>query len=526
MTAGTSTSRPAPWRWVVGLAVLLVLGATCAAALATRAQTRDTQHDRLAYEARQLDAALAERMQAYVQVLWGGVGLILASRDVSRDEWVDYVDTLGIRERYPGFKSLSFAPAVPDDELDAFVEEVRRQPVPPGTVDPALLRRYTPRSPTGVPGRTEIHSPILFVAPYSPENQAVLGVDMMQDPTRREVMLDAADAGAARLSPRLRLATQDDQRAGFIAYLPIHRGEELVGWLTAAFRADDFMRGLLGEFASTVDFEIADGAGGLLYSTHPADDSGAPVALDPETDLRRTTEVEMPGRAWEVHYVANDSFATPTERAAPWVVLGGGLLVTLLVGAVGVTGGGWRRRAREIDDQRVALVEREAVIRHQAAHDPLTGLANRSHFMDTLGAAIDAGPVGIVYVDMDGFKPVNDRFGHRAGDALLVEVAARMSRTVRPADTVARLGGDEFAVVVPEAGGAGRVEESARALVAALGDPYDLDVDGARQRVVLSASAGIASYPADAADADGLVHAADTAMFAAKRDGGGRFRAA
>lgn len=504
----------------MALVVLLVLATTCLAAVLTRDQIRANQEARLAYESAQLDAALAERMKAYVQILRGGVGLFQASTDVSREEWLDYVDTLRLNERYPGFKSLSFAAAVPDDELAAFVARVRRERVPPGTFDPVLIRSFTPRSPTGVPGETDLHSPIVYVAPNTAENQAVLGVDMMQDPTRRRVMLDAAETGDVRLSPRLRLATQADARAGFIAYLPVEVDGELLGWLTAAFRADDFMRGLHGEIATTIEYEITDGDGGLLYSTTPAADDGAPVPLDRSGDLARSSEVAMPGRTWRVRYVANDGFATGTEDGAAWIVLGGGLLITLLVGAVGVTGGGWRRRALRIEAQRAALADREALIRFQATHDPLTGLANRNHFLDRLTAALDSGRAGLAYVDIDGFKPVNDGFGHRTGDALLVAIAERLADAARPGDTVARLGGDEFAVLTQSE------QYDARAagadLAAVLGRPYDLTIDGERHRVVVSASVGIATYPADATDADGLVHAADTAMFLAKRAGGAR----
>lgn len=516
----SSPARPTSWRLVVALAVLLVLVVTCVAALLTRDQMRANQEERLAYESAQLDVALAERMKAYVQILRGGVGLFEASEQVSRDEWLHYVETLRLDERYPGFKSLSFAPAVPEDELAAFVEEVRRERVDPDTFDPALIREFTPRSPTGVPGATEIHSPILFVAPNTPENQAVLGVDMMQDPTRRAVMLAAAESGGVQLSPRLRLATQPDQRAGFIAYLPVEVDGELRGWLTAAFRADDFMSGLHGDFATTIEYEISDGDGGLLYSTAAPTAAGAPRPLTVTADLARTSEVAMPGRSWDVRYVPNDDFATDTEKAAVWLVLGGGLLITLLVGAVGVTGGGWRGRAHQIEAQRAALAEREAVIRHQATHDPLTGLANRAHFLDRLSAALASGGAGLVYIDIDGFKPVNDRFGHRAGDELLTAIAERLTAGARPGDTVARLGGDEFAVVL--ASGPYDAVTLGADLVDRIGRPFEITVDGLPHPVVVGASVGIARAPDDAVDADGLVHAADTAMFRAKRDGGHR----
>ncbi len=506
--ASSLSARPTPWHVLATGAVLLVIAATAVTAVVTQRQIEASQETRMQYESAQLDEALAQRMAAYVQILRGAAGLYQASAHVSRDEWLHYVDSLRLNERYPGFKSLSFAPAVPAAELEAFVADVRREKVDPAIADPDRIRAFTPRSPTGVPGETDLHSPILYVAPNTPENQAVLGVDMMQDPARREVMLAAAESDQVRLSPRLRLATQVDARAGFIAYQPVWTDGELLGWLTAAFRADDFMRGLQGDITTTIDYEITDGAGALPYSTAPAAASGEPRRLGRTDGLVRTSRTEMPGRTWEVRYVTNEHFVTSTERTAVWLTLVGGVLITVLVVAVGVTGGGWRRQA--------------LMIRHQATHDALTGLANRGHFVDRLSAAMERGAVGLLYVDIDGFKAVNDVHGPRAGDALMAAVADRLRSRVRPGDTVARLGGDEFAVLLPGDPEPRDTAGLGRELVRVLAAPYELTIDGSTLVTSVSASVGAADHPADAGSPDDLIHAADTAMFRAKRDGGDR----
>jgi len=155
-------------------------------------------------------------------------------------------------------------------------------------------------------------------------------------------------------------------------------------------------------------------------------------------------------------------------------------------------------------------------LRHAALHDPLTGLPNRALLAERLRAALAAADspegVTVVFVDLDGFKPVNDAHGHAAGDLLLREVAVRLREVVREEDTVARLGGDEFALVCPgllEADAAGLVER----LREAVARPVRLD-SGAEVRV--SASTGTAtSSPGD--DADRLLDEADHRMYAAKR---------
>jgi diguanylate cyclase len=155
---------------------------------------------------------------------------------------------------------------------------------------------------------------------------------------------------------------------------------------------------------------------------------------------------------------------------------------------------------------------------HQATHDQLTGLANRAQFTEQLRAALDRAraelhSVTLLYMDLDGFKPVNDEFGHDVGDQLLVAVAKRMAACTRSDDTVARLGGDEFAVLIDSQTGAGDAEEVSDRLAAALTRPFM--IDGHRLR--LGASIGRAVFPIDAETPDGLLRSADAAMFAVKR---------
>ena len=157
-------------------------------------------------------------------------------------------------------------------------------------------------------------------------------------------------------------------------------------------------------------------------------------------------------------------------------------------------------------------------------HDQLTGLANRLQFTDQLRTAIERGrrdvhPVTLLYMDLDGFKPVNDEFGHDVGDQLLVAVAKRLESCTRSDDTVARLGGDEFAVLIGSSTAAGDAEEVSDRVARALTDPFTIE----GHRLSLGASIGRAVFPIDADDADGLLRAADAAMFDVKR--GSRARA-
>jgi diguanylate cyclase (GGDEF)-like protein/PAS domain S-box-containing protein len=163
----------------------------------------------------------------------------------------------------------------------------------------------------------------------------------------------------------------------------------------------------------------------------------------------------------------------------------------------------------------------EAELREQALHDPLTGLANRALLHDRLTSAIAVAqrqdtPLSLLLLDLDGFKAVNDRFGHHAGDIVLVETAARLSGAVRESDTAARLGGDEFVLMLPATPLLGSIE-AARALVDFIVAP--INVDG--KALTVGASIGIAVFPNHGRDAEVLLAAADSAMYEAKRSGGG-----
>ena len=166
-----------------------------------------------------------------------------------------------------------------------------------------------------------------------------------------------------------------------------------------------------------------------------------------------------------------------------------------------------------------ARKEAELQLAHLALHDPLTGLPNRRALAEALERAIARAqrtglPLAVLALDLDGFKAINDRHGHPAGDAALIEVAARLRRTIRRSDLVARLGGDEFAVIAAELNGPAPVVRLARRLGAALRAPIALADAVAR----IGVSIGVAFYPGRRRHAGGALARADPALYAAKRE--------
>jgi diguanylate cyclase (GGDEF)-like protein/PAS domain S-box-containing protein len=229
-----------------------------------------------------------------------------------------------------------------------------------------------------------------------------------------------------------------------------------------------------------------------------------------------------------------------TSRAQLTKVLAGGRAATANFECrVGHTDGSWREvdtimtnlledpdvagivlNSRDVTDRR--SLERE--LNRQAFHDSLTGLANRALFLDRVAHALDlanreAGPVAVLFLDIDDFKMVNDSLGHPAGDELLVAVAERLKASTRPGDTIARIGGDEFALLLES----GRMPEAAhvvaRRVVEALKTPIRMGADD----ISVRASIGIALGQPPDDGPDDLLRNADLAMYMAKHNGKGRF---
>ncbi|QJR11168.1 hypothetical protein DSM104443_02240 [Usitatibacter rugosus] len=180
-----------------------------------------------------------------------------------------------------------------------------------------------------------------------------------------------------------------------------------------------------------------------------------------------------------------------------------------------------RARKRAAEEQ----VAHAARVEYLAYHDGLTALPNRTLFSKLLGQSISQArryrrQLAVIFLDLDGFKAVNDTLGHEGGDALLKQVAVRLRECLRDSDTVARLGGDEFVALLPELTQDKYAAIVAQKILAAIARPFMLD----GQEVRVSASIGISVYPEDGTDEQALGKNADTAMYKAKQEGKNNFQ--
>ncbi len=198
----------------------------------------------------------------------------------------------------------------------------------------------------------------------------------------------------------------------------------------------------------------------------------------------------------------------------PWLTLMMPQTVLLFMGAGAVV--------KRFHTLSVSALLAQAHSTHRAAHDSLTGLLNRAGLADTLlERDVTRRPHAVFYVDLDGFKPVNDTFGHRAGDLMLVAVAGRLRACARSSDIVARLGGDEFVLITPDMTPAESECFAERIVAHISAQPYMLDSFG---KLRVGASVGYACGPQDGVDFAELQRKADAALYDAKAAGRGTFR--
>jgi diguanylate cyclase (GGDEF)-like protein len=301
-------------------------------------------------------------------------------------------------------------------------------------------------------------------------------------------------------------------RRGAPLATPAEREAAVEGWVLGSFEVPPLLRAALrGDRGLSLS----------LYHTNPDHDraeligrSGAEVGT---RDFTHSSSLALDGR-WDMKVTGAPSDGGPSAELQALAVLAAGLVATALLFALVFVLARSRERA-------LAMVEEKTrQLRHQALHDALTGLPNRVLALDRTEQMLARArrrelPVAALYVDLDGFKEVNDTFGHAAGDALLRIVGSRLESVVREGDTAARLGGDEFVVLVEGATLAAGPELIAERLLAELRRPYEMTREIGRE-LSLTASVGIAYGLRGSADE--LLRDADIALYAAKAAGRNR----
>lgn len=188
------------------------------------------------------------------------------------------------------------------------------------------------------------------------------------------------------------------------------------------------------------------------------------------------------------------------------------------------------RDRQMLNHQFAAIQEQEATARHRILHDALTGMPNRILFNDRLEHGLAQSlrhgrPLAVMFIDLDGFKDVNDRYGHDVGDAVLQVMATRLQEHTRSEDTVCRHGGDEFLYLLTEPGNRESIVAIAQRMIRLIQKPCHVSSHGTEVSVSLGASIGVSISPKDGITVDKLIKSADTAMYRAKQGKSGHYLA-
>jgi PAS domain S-box-containing protein len=326
------TSLPSTRLWVPYFILLVALLLTLLAAYYVAATTE--ARDRLRFQNAIQDSAdgIKNRLDTYIALLRAGSALFIVDQDVTREEFQNYVGSLGLRENYPGMQGLGFSARVSAEESRALVARLRQQ----GLTD-FQIRPAGPRS--------EYHT-IIYLEPQDNRNKVALGFDMFTEATRRETMERARDTSLPAASGPVTLVQEIDEhkQAGFLIYVPVYRGgqtpetiearrEALQGFVYSPFRADDLLRGIFGhEEQRAVDFRVYDGdeetGGALLHDYLHASEQGN-ASYKP----RFTASIKFPvaGRTWSLAFVTRPEFDAASGMNLVPFTFGGGILVSLLL---------------------------------------------------------------------------------------------------------------------------------------------------------------------------------------------------
>ncbi|NRR34357.1 CHASE domain-containing protein [Oxalobacteraceae bacterium] len=318
---------------LAGLILAVCLSATAGLWRGAHADAELDARAEFDFRVRELVNNIAQRMQTYVQVLYGVQGLFASSEFVDRDEFRHYLEGQELNVHFPGIHGVGYMRLVAGDQREAHIGMVRREGFPDYTIDP--------------PGNRPWYSPIVYLEPFSGSNLLAFGYDGMSEPVRRAALEQARDSGMPAMTGKIRLrqeasAAQPEQ-SGFLVALPVYHNRmshstlgqrrlAIRGWVYAPFRIGDVMNGLGGERAATLDVKIYDGdqatPAALMYdSAAGARPSGRAEALSNQQ------VISLAGHRWTVR-IAPLAGIDGARAGKPEAIAAGGGLLSLLLAAL------------------------------------------------------------------------------------------------------------------------------------------------------------------------------------------------
>ena len=496
--------------WVMA-AMLLVLGGVIASLLGARAVARsDADRGRLAFHLASAEVAstLKLAIQHEEDLVVSASAFVAGAQHTSAARFDRWAESVHAMQRYPELQNIGLVKLVPASGLARFQASMSADPIRP------FGPRSTPRQQeTGVVPLGNRPYYCLAVAGLARDTASYLPVGLdycALAPT----LIGARDSGVASYAPfthtgATALGIQTPvYRGGVTPTSVAARRREFVGWLGELLLPGVVLqRALEGHTGMAVRFSYRSNG------THVQFTSGS----SPAGAQRSTIDLN---NGWSVQsFGAGVAAGTLGDHDALGLLVGG-ILVSVLLGLLVWALGTGRTRAMSL------VREKTSELSHQALHDPLTGLPNRALVLDRaeqMIARTSRRPdmvAGALFIDVDGFKHVNDSLGHAAGDTLLKVAGERLQETVRDHDTVGRLGGDEFIVLVESAVDEAALDVLADRLTEALRAPVQLGDRGKLFSITASVGVAVGRYESP----DELLRDADLALYSAKA--AGRDRAA
>jgi len=540
------TARPGGRRWVAAALIVVVLlagGGGSYAFMAAVDQIQQRFAGRLMDQnADSISQAVADEAYRYDDTLTDLAASVGAQSNLTRDDFAAVTTGL-TRQRVPDTSNAASQPnpkRLPGVSGVAFVV-----PAGPGEI-PAVQARWRDRGVpdlrlTAVGDRPE-HMFVVLSRTLD-GTVATLGRDLSQAPEALEALnlarstrLVAASRTYVLLKDRTRPVAE--RQLSFTLTAPVYAGVGTPdaglfrGWVLMGMRGGNFINEVLQTHAGDSVKIALDDVSGAVPKAVTVTTNQAQAGAEA---LERVRTVLIGQRTWRLRIQPTKLLLNKTDRNLPKVAGCAGLLLTMLVALLVDA----RRRALirvdrttaalrlDIEQRKAAearLRQSEHELRLVALHDPMTGLANRTLFYERLEHAMTThnragGTLAVLFIDLDGFKKINDELGHRAGDTVLVQTAERLRQCARDSDTVARFGGDEFAILTELLAAPEDIEIIADRVVRAMQAPFDIG----GQPAVISCSVGVALHREGDVLADDLLHSADEAMYAAKATGKDRY---
>jgi len=614
------------YSWAAWLVLIASLAVTVLLWQVSIRLVEDRTEARFKTQSLQLRTAIEERLLNYEQVLAGSAGLFAVAGEVDRDDWREYVDNVDINRYYPGIQGIGYVKRIGVRQMADHIASVRK--------DGVLNYLVTPL------GTGPDYYPMVYLEPGTERNRKALGYDAFSDPVHRHAMARARDHAEPKVTGKVVLVQEEvaEDQAGFLMYYPVYQGGEipesrverqmmLAGYVFSAFRMNTLLDGIVGLISPFLDVKIYD-SGEVSRDTQMYGSNLG--SLDEDFSFEMSQTITHGGRDWLLQTRSTPAFDYLASDPRPPIVLGSGIVISLLMflfvltmirgrimaqigagryraiteGAANVTlvldrdgtpryaspsshdilgfdpdkvyglelaslvhaedwpqlksgfdeavkspgkqmpvirgrirdaQGQWRDMEgtftamltvpgvngvvlslRDLTQLKAAQTE----LHRLAFYDPLTGLANRQLFRDRLNHVVRRSrrteePAALMFLDLDGFKRINDTLGHDSGDELLKQVSQWLSGCVREEDSVARLGGDEFVVLLSRISGPDDAGKVAEAILRRLCQRIRLN----DHEVGVTVSIGITMIPHDSEDPGTLMKYADLAMYRAKELG-------